>query len=98
MELHWGHAMQFLLESSCVIEGYVVFNGIGQFFLGCKLFQIIHFGFQYSPKTFHRAVIDTFANSGHTLPHPGIHQLAAKGFAGVLESPVAMKQRVSIRV
>ena len=57
---------------------------------------IIALTLQDSPEAFHRAVVNAAANTGHTLCHPGIQQFLVEGSAGVLESTVAVEQRVCI--
>ena len=59
---------------------------------------IIALTLQDSPEAFHRAVVNAAANTGHTLSHPGIQQFLVEGSAGVLESTVAVEQRVCIRI
>ena len=59
---------------------------------------IIALTLQDSPEAFHRAVVNAAANTGHTLCHPGIQQFLVEGSAGVLESTVAVEQRVCIRI
>ncbi len=98
MELHGSHATQPFLVSSCVVEVYVLFNGIDQILFVCKLSQIVHFGFQDAPESFHRAIVDTSANSGHTLDHLCLIQFCAEDLAGVLETTVTVEQRMRIGI
>ena len=51
---------------------------------------------QDSPEALHRAIVNTAANTGHTLRHSGIQQLLVESSAGVLESTVTVEQWVSI--
>ena len=60
--------------------------------------QIVHFGFEDSPETLHRTVINTSADAGHTLTHIGGNEFGVKYLACVLKSSVAVKQRMSIRI
>ena len=74
------------------------FNRGNELFSACKSMPIIALTLQDSPEAFHRAVVNAAANTGHTLCHPGIQQFLVEGSAGVLESTVAVEQRVCIRI
>lgn len=63
-----------------------------------KLSEIVHFGFENTPKSLHGTVVNASADARHTLPHIGSNQFALKDFARVLKSSVAVKQRMCIRI
>ena len=60
--------------------------------------SIVHLTFQHSPKAFHRAIINAVCNSGHTLLHMGILKPRIELPACILESPVAVEQRMCVRL
>ena len=53
--------------------------------------EIIHFTLQNAPEALHRTIVNTSANTGHTLPHPLFFQHILELLARVLESPVTVK-------
>lgn len=76
----------------------IALDHLDQVSLAGKPPAIIAFPFQNAPEALHRAVVDTLANAGHTLGHPGLLELVVEGSAGVLEPSVAVKQRMGIGV
>ncbi len=96
IKLHGCHAAKPLLASPYVVEIYVLFNGICQFLIAHKLFQIVHFRFQDTPESFHRAVVNASANCGHALYYLCFAQFGSGNFTCVLESTVAVKQRMCV--
>lgn len=98
MKLHGCHAVKPLLVSLGVVEMYVVLNGRNQFLLVSKPSQIVHFGFQDSPESFHRTIVNTPSYSGHTLYHLCGIQLCPETLAGVLKSAVTMEQWMCIGI
>ena len=87
-----------MLVTAVVVVVNIAFNRGNELFSACKSMPIIALTLQDSPEAFHRAVVNAAANTGHTLCHPGIQQFLVEGFAGVLESTVAVEQRVCIRI
>lgn len=98
MSLHRCLDEQTVLVTAVVVVINVIFNGGNQLFPAGECLSVIAFTFQDSPEAFHRAVVNAAANTGHTLCHPGIQQFLVEGSAGVLESTVAVEQRVCIRI
>ena len=98
MSLHGSLDEQSVLVTAVVVAVNIVFNRGNVLFLACKSMPIIALTLQDSPEAFHRAVVNAAANTGHTLRHSGIQQLLVESSAGVLESTVAVEQRVCIRI
>ena len=42
---------------------------IHKLFVGFKMVEVVHLAFQDAPEALHRAIVNTSANTGHTLPH-----------------------------
>ena len=91
MEFHRCHTAKPFLVSSGVVEMNILSNCINQILLVSKLSQIVHFRFQDSPEPLHWAIVDTPANSGHTLYHVRLVQFCTESFAGVLETTVTVE-------
>lgn len=98
MSLHGSLDEQTVLVTAVVVVVNIAFNRGNELFSACKRMPIIALTLQDSPEAFHRAVVNAAANTGHTLCHPGIQQFLVEGSAGVLESTVAVDQRVCIRI
>ena len=98
MSLHGSLDEQPVLVTAVVVVVNIAFNRGNELFSACKSMPIIALTLQDSPEAFHRAVVNAAANMGHTLCHPGIQQFLVEGSAGVLESTVAVEQRVCIRI
>lgn len=98
MSLHRCLNEQTVLVTAVVVAIYVIFNGGNQLFPAGECLSVIAFTFQDFPESLHRAVVNAAANTGHTLRHSGIQQFLVEGSAGVLESTVAVEQRVCIRI
>ena len=98
MSLHGSLDEQSVLVTAVVVVVNIVFNRGNELFSACKSMPIIALTLQDSPEAFHRAVVNAAANTGHTLCHPGIQQFLVEGSAGVLESTVAVEQRMCIRI
>ena len=90
--------MKPLLVTFRIVEIYVMLNSRDQFLLISEFPQIVHLRFQDSPESFHRAIINTSSNSGHTLYHLGRLQLCSEYFTRILESSVTMEQRMCVRI
>ena len=78
MKFHRRHAFEPELVASVVVEIEVALNSGNQFLAGSKLLEVVHFGFQNSPEAFHGTVVDTSADTGHTLTHIGRHEPVVK--------------------
>lgn len=64
---------------------------IHKLLIGFKMGEIIHFTLQDAPEALHRAIVNTSANTGHTLLHSLLLQHILELLARVLESPVTVK-------
>lgn len=96
MSLHRCLNEQTVLVTAVVVVINVIFNGGNQLFPAGECLSVIAFTFQDSPEALHRTIVNTAANTGHTLRHTGIQQLLVEGSAGVLESTIAVEQRMRI--
>ena len=96
MSLHRCLDEQTVLVTAVVVVINVIFNSGNQLFPAGECLSVIAFTFQDSPEALHRAIVNTAANTGHTLRHSGIQQLLVESSAGVLESTVTVEQWVSI--
>ncbi len=63
-----------------------------------EAFSVIPLPLQDTPESFHRTVLNTPGNPGHTLSHSGFGQHMVKCAVSILESSVAVAQRVRIRI
>lgn len=86
------------LNAAGVVVTDITFNHSDKFLLAGKTLAIIAFPLQNAPKSFHWPVVNAVRHTGHALRHPCLLELAVKGSAGVLESPVAMEQGMGIRI
>ena len=77
---------------------YVIFNSGNKRITARELFKIVHFGLQNTPPTFHRSVVKTSSNTGHTLDHTRFNKLLVENLVCVLESSVAMEDWLCIRI
>ena len=64
---------------------------IHKLFVGFKMVEVVHLAFQDAPEALHRAIVNTSANTGHTLPHSLFFQHILELLARVLKSPVTVK-------
>ena len=96
MSLHRCLDKQTVLVTAVVVVINVIFNGGNQLFPAGECLSVIAFTFQDSPEALHRTIVNTAANTGHTLRHSGIQQLLVEYSAGVLESSITVEQRVCI--
>ena len=74
----------------------VAFDYLNEFLFAGKSFAVIAFTFQDAPKSFHWAIINAMAHTGHTLRHTGLLELVVKSSAGILVTSVAVKQRMCV--
>ena len=58
MKLHRRHAAKALLIPLGIIEMDIFFDGGSQCLLARKFSQIVHLGFQNSPESFHRNIVN----------------------------------------
>ena len=92
------HQMQIPLDPPGVIVANILLNGINQVLLGGKSPSIVLLSLQDAPEAFHGPVINAVSNPGHALFHVVFLYLRAELPARILESPVTMKQWMSIRL
>ena len=71
---------------------------LNQFLLTGKTLIVIAFPFQNAPESLHGAVVNAVSHAGHTLLHSGLYELVVECSAGILETSVAMEQRMGIRI
>ena len=90
VKLHRCHAAKALLIPLGIIKMDIFFDGGSQCLLARKFSQIVHLGFQNSPESFHRTIVNTPSNSGHTLHHLCGVQLCPKVLTCILKSTVTM--------
>ena len=76
----------------------VLINGRAKLIAVAELIQGIHLRLYNSPEPFHRAIVYAMPNTGHGLLHSLLRELGLEHFASILESSVAVEQRVSFRV
>ena len=96
MLFHRSEYTKVPLESFGVVVLNKIFNHIDQARSIVEVYSVIPLTFQNSPESFHRSVINTPGNSGHALSHPGFYQHMVERSTCVLESSVAVTQRVCI--
>lgn len=92
------HHPQIALHSSGVVIADVTLDHLNQLLLTGKSLSVIAFTFQDTPETFHGAVVNTVRHTRHALSHPGLYQLPVEPSASVLETSIAMKQGMGIRI
>ena len=60
------------LHPAGVVIADEALNHLGQLMLAGKAPALVAFPLQNAPEALHGAVVDAFANTGHTLGHPGL--------------------------
>lgn len=98
MELHWRHDRKASLETMVVVEINVACNHLHEMCPVSEFVTVVALSFQDAPEAFHRAVINAACHAGHTLLHPCRLQLLVENSGCILEAPVAVEQRVSLRL
>ena len=68
----------------------VVLDHCDKLFAASKSLAVISLAFEYSPETFHRAVVYALGYSGHALRHAGFLQLGMECPVCVLEAAIRM--------
>ena len=86
------------LETPGVVVEDVILNHFYKLFSAGKAPAIVALSLENTPKALHRAVVNALANAGHTLGHPGCDQLVMEHLGCILEAPVAVEQRVCVRI
>ena len=98
MLLHWGQNAQMALYATIVVVGDITSDHMYKLFPACKPSTEVSLPFQDSPESFHRAIVNTFCNPGHTLSHAGFFKFLVKCSVGVLKTTIAMEQRMCVRI
>lgn len=98
MLFHRRQDAELSLHPAGIVIANIALDHLDQIPLAGKTPAIVAFPLQNAPEALHGAVVDAFADAGHTLGHPGLLELVVKGSARVLEPSVAVKQRMSIGV
>ena len=87
-----------MLVTAVIVVVNIAFNRGNELVSAGKSVSVIALSLQDPPEAFHRAIVDTASNTGHTLCHSCIQKLLVEGSAGVLESSVTVEQWVRIRI
>ena len=98
MFLHRRQDSEPTLHTPCVVIVDIAFNHVDQFLLAAKTSAVISLAFQYPSEPLHRSVVDTVCHPGHALRHACLFEPVVERPVRILESPVAVKQRMRIRV
>ena len=96
--LHRCQNAEISLYSTGIVVVDVALDHLNKFLFAGKSSAVIAFTFQDTPKSFHWAIVNTMAHTGHTLCHPGLLQFVMKSSASILVTSVAMKQGVCVWV
>lgn len=96
--LHRRQHAQIALYPAVVVVGDVILNHGNNIFPAREAFTIVPFSFENTPESFHRAIVNALGNSGHALLHLCGFQLVVKDSVRILETSVAMEQRMCIGV
>lgn len=96
VRLHWRLDEQTVLVTAVVVIVDVVCNHRDEVTPACKCVPVVAFSFKDTPESFHRAIVNATSNTGHTLRHTGIKQFLVEDSTSVLESTVAVEQRMCI--
>jgi len=98
MLFHRSEYAEIPLEPFGVVVLNEVFNHVDQACSIGESYPVIPFSLQNTPESFHWSIINAFGNSGHALSHPGFCQHMVERSTCVLESSVAVTQRMRIRI
>lgn len=94
----WCHDIEMALQSLVVVVPDVALDHLDKPVLARERPSVVAFPFQDAPETFHRAVVDAVADTGHALRHAVPNELCMERAAGVLEAAVAMEQGMRLGV
>ena len=98
MFLHRCQDPQITLNPAIVVVGNIVFNHIHEIISTCEPSAVVSLAFENAPESLHRSIVDTLGYSGHALLHLCLLQLIVKHSVGILETSVAMEQRMCVRI
>ena len=96
--LHRRQHAQVSLYPVVVVVGDVILNHLRKLLAACKTPAVISLSFQNTPKAFHWTVVNALGYSGHALSHLCLLQFIVEYSIGVLESSVAVEQRMCIGI
>ena len=97
MLFHRRQDTQIALHPPGVVVMDIVLDRLNKLPLTGEPPAVIAFPLQNAPEALHRTVINTMRHTGHTLRHPRLHKLVVESAVGILESSVAMEQRMRVR-
>ena len=81
-----------------VVVADIALNHLDKFPLAGKPPTVIAFPLQDAPEAFHWAVVNAMDHAGYALNHTGFLKLCLEHPVCVLETPVTVEQRTSVRV
>ena len=96
MLFHRRQYAEIALKPHGVVVADIILNHIYKSFSICELISVVSFTLENAPKAFHGAVVNAVGHSGHTLSHPGCFKLRMKHSVGILESSVAVEDRMGV--
>ena len=88
--LHRSQYSEPSLVPFVVVVVDVVLDHRNEFFTASESLAVISLALEYSPETFHRAVVYALGYSGHALCHSGFFDLVVECSVCVLESAVRL--------
>ena len=89
---------QIALHTPIIVVTDVVGDHLDKFLLACKSLAVIALTLQNAPEPLHRAVVDAFGHTRHTLCHSSFLQLVVECSVCILKPSIRMKDRVSTRI
>lgn len=98
VDLHRRMNTKAALKAAEIVVDDILPDHPAQLLPAGKFFAVIPFPLEDAPEALHRPVVNALAHPGHTLRHPGRGQLVVKYPGRILKTPVAVKQRVCVRV
>ena len=91
-------AVESALATAGIVEVDVVGDGLGKGVVVVELVKMVHLTFEGAPEGFHGAVVDAHARTGHALEHALVKEFDFEFWIGVLETAIAVDERVSVGV
>ncbi len=96
MLFHRRQDTQIALNTLRVVIANILLDHLDKLVLAVEPSAIITFPLQNTPEALHRTVINAMRHTGHALRHARLHELVVEGTVGVLESSVAVEQRMRV--
>ena len=90
--------MQLPLHPFHVVVFNVILDGAYEAFPAIDFLSVVHLPLEYSPEAFHRAIVDAMSNPGHAVVASMTLHKHIELRTRILESPVAMAERMGIRL